>query len=131
MRRSSVARALLASVRLVGFGAALCAFGLWVVFFVGDARALEQDFGITTGTLVVDAVMATLALVAAWASFRPAPLVLVAVSAVSFLPVGFYTLLLPGYFSWIGICNLSCLAAGLLMAVCARLARAEGQGAVG
>lgn len=131
MRLSSIVRALLASARLVGFGAALCAFVLCVVMLVGDARALEQDFGITTGTLVVDAVMATLALAAAWASFRLAPLVLVAVSAVSFVPAGFYVLLLPGYFRWIGICNLLCLAAGLLMAVCARLAGAESQGAAG
>ena len=102
---------------------------LWVVFLVVDARALEQD-GIITGTLVVDAVMATLALVAAWASFRPAPLVLVVVSAVSFLPVGLYVLLSPGYFSWIGVCNLLCLAAGMLIAVCVRFPGAAGWGAL-
>jgi len=94
-------------------------------------RALEQDFGITPATLVQSAIMAALALVAAWASLRTASLVLVMVSVISFVPVGLYTLLLSGYGSWIGICNLLCLAAGLLMAVCDRLARAERRNAVG
>jgi hypothetical protein len=131
VRLSSVVRALLASARLVGFGAALCAFVLWVVDFLGAARALDQDFGVTTGTLVQAALMAALALVAAWASFRPAPLVLVMISVISFVPVGFYLLLLSGYVRWIGICNLLCLAAGLLMVVCVRLTRAERREAVG
>jgi len=125
VRSSSDVRVALALARLVGFGAALCAFVLWVVTFIGEARVLEQDFGITPVTLVLDAIMAALALVAAWASLRSASLVLVAVSAVSFVPVGFYLMLLGGYFTWIGVCNLLCLAAGLLMVVCRLAIRAE------
>jgi hypothetical protein len=102
-----------------------------VVLFVGEARVLEQDFGITPATLVQDAIMAALALVAAWASLRTASLVLVAVSVVSFAPVGFYLMLLGDYYTWIEVCNLLCLAAGLLMAVCDRLARAGRHDAVG
>ena len=114
---SSVVRTLLASARLVGFGAALCAFVVWVMLFIGEARALEQDFGITPATLVLDAIMAALALVAAWASLRTASLVLVMISVVSFVPVGFYALLLSGYGTWIGVCN--------------RIVRAERRSAVG
>jgi hypothetical protein len=125
VRPSSVVRALLASARLVGFGAALCAFVLWVVHIIDEVGVLEQDFGITPDTLVLDAIMAALALVAAWASLRSAQLVLVAISVVSFVPVGFYLLLFLYYGSWIGVCNLLCLAAGLLMAVCIRLSQAE------
>jgi hypothetical protein len=125
VRPSSVVRTLLASARLVGCGAALCAFVLWVVIFIGEARALEQDFGITPAALVQSAIMAALALVAASASLRTASLVLVLISIISFMPVGYYSLLLSGYGSWIGVCNLLCLAAGLLMAVCVRLSRAE------
>jgi hypothetical protein len=131
MRPSSVVRVLLTSARLVGFGAALCAFVLWVVLFVGDARALEQDWGITPATLVQAAIMAALALVAAWASLRPAPLVLVVISVISFVPVGFYLMLIGGYGTWIGVCNLLWLAAGVFMAVCGWLARAESRDAVG
>ena len=122
MRSSSVVSGL---ARLVGFGAALCAFVVWVVILIGEARALEQDFGITPATIVTSAVIAALALVAAWASLRTASLVLIIVSVVSFFPVGFYMLLLSGYGTWIGVCNLLCLAAGLLMAASNRLARAE------
>lgn len=69
--------------------------------------------------------MAVLALVAVWASLRLAPLVLIAVSAVSFMPVGLYSLLLPGYLKWIGVCDLLCLAAGLLMSFGVRLRSAH------
>ena len=131
MRSWSGVRTLLASARLVGFGAALCACVLWVVIFIGQARVLEQDFGITPATLVLDAIMATFTLVAAWASLRSASLVLVVVSIVSFVPVGFYLMLLGDYFALIGVCNLLCLAAGLLMAVCGRLTRAQRTSAAG
>jgi hypothetical protein len=131
VRPSSVVRALLASARLVGFGAALCAFVLWVVLFIGEARVLQQDFGIIPATLVQSAIMAVLALVAAWASLRTASLVLVAVSVISFVPVGFYAMLLGDFGTWIGVCNLLWLAAGSIMAVCGRLARGERRNAVG
>jgi hypothetical protein len=131
VRPSSVGRTLLALARLVGFGAALCAFVLWVVPFIGEARVLEQDFGITPATLVQAVIMAALALGAAWASLRTASLILVMISVVSFVPVGFYALLLSGYDTWIGVSNLLCLAAGVLMAVCDRIAGAERRSAVG
>jgi hypothetical protein len=125
VRPSSDVRILLALARLVGFGAALCAFVLWVVIFIGEARVLGQDFGITPAALVLDAIMAALALVAAWASLRSASLVLVAVSVVSFVLVGFYLMLLGDYFTWIGVCNLLWLAAGLLMVIGVRLSQTE------
>ena len=131
MRSSSAVRTLLALARLVGFGAALCAFVLWVVIFIGEARVLGRDFDITPATLVQDAIMATLALVAAWASLRSASLVLIVVSVVSFVPVGFYLMLLGDYFGWIGVCNMLWLAAGVLMAVCGWVARVERRNAVG
>ncbi len=123
MRTLSVVRPLLASARLIGLGGAISAFVLWIVFFVGSFRVLGEDFGITTGTLVQAALMAALAIVAAWASLRLVAPVLIVVSVVSFVPVGFYLMLLSGYLWWIGVCNLLCLAAGLIMAVGLRLAR--------
>ena len=131
MRLSTAVPAIPTSARLVGFGTALCASVLWVAMLVGDARALGEDFGITPATLMQAAIMAALALMAAWTSLRGASLALVTISAVSFVPVGFYALLLGGLYGLIGVCNLLCMAAGLLMAVCAWAARAEGQGAVG
>ncbi|HJQ29598.1 MAG TPA: hypothetical protein VJ827_09660 [Rubrobacter sp.] len=115
MRPSSAVRILLASAPLVGFGAALCTFVLWVVLFIGEARILEQDFGITPATLALDAIMVALAVV--WASLRSAALLLVVISFLSFVPVGLYALLLGDYGTWIG--------------VRARLARVERHGAVG
>jgi len=130
VRSSSVVRGLLALARLVGFGAALGAFVVWGVVFVGDARVLGEDWGITPATLIQDAIMAALALVAAWASVRGAALILVAISTVSFVPVGLYMMLLGGTYGLVGVCNLLCGAAGLLMAVCVRLPGAERRGAL-
>jgi len=130
VRFSTIVPAVLTSARLVGFGAALGAFVVWVVVFVGDARALGEDWGITPATLIQAAIMAGLALVTAWASLRGAALALATVSLISFVPVGLYMMLLGGAYALVGVCNLLCGAAGLLMAVCVRLPGADGRGAL-
>ncbi len=62
------------------------------------------------------ALMIVLALAAAWASLNTKPLILLFAFVGSFVPSGFYMLLLtPSPFKWIGVGNLLYLVAGLLM----------------
>ena len=59
--------------------------------------------------------MLGLALVGTGAAWKTKPYWMLAVFAVSFIPVGFYTLGVPGPFQWIGVSNTLFLISGLLV----------------
>ncbi len=96
--------------RWLGAAAALASVSLWAVFvcfnpFVG--------LGVSSGSYAVAAVMVAVALLALWAALSFRPGWLCAAFAASFVPVGFYLLLVSGIFKWVGIANLLYLVAAL------------------
>ena len=61
--------------------------------------------------------MLGLALVGAVAAWKGRPVWMFVVFALSFVPVGLYTLGVPGPFQWVGVSNTLFLVSGLLMLV--------------
>lgn len=81
------------------------------------------DQGFDLGPYAMAIIMILLAVAAAWAALHVKPLILFGAFVGSFMPAGFYVLLTPSTFKWIGVANLLYLVALLLMAG-ARLASA-------
>ena len=63
----------------------------------------------------IAALMLGLALVGAVAAWKARPLWMFVVFALSFIPVGLYTLGVPGSLKWVGVSNTLLLVSGLLM----------------
>lgn len=95
-------------------GALACggAIALWLVFLFANPHG---QGGRTAGTFFVAATMLALAAAGTVASIAGEPFWMGMVAAVSFCPVGFYVLLTPSVFLWIGVCNLLLLAAAILL----------------
>lgn len=100
-------------------GALACggAVALWLVFLFANPHG---QGGRTAGTFFVAGTMIALAAAGAAASIAGEPLWMGAVAAVSLCPVGFYVLLTPSVFLWIGVCNLLLLAAAVFLYRAAR-----------
>lgn len=111
---AGASRLLLFLGRLTGLAGALVCAVFWTTFTYGHLIAPGWD-GASGMTFVISAIMIGLALAVAWASFKYAPVVLLAAFVVSF-PVGFYMMMTPGAW-WIGAGNLLYLAAALLIIV--------------
>jgi hypothetical protein len=95
------------AARSVGLLSSLGAFGLYLIFlFFNPYRPGAL-------TLPVWAMMA-LALAGAWAAWRGWSRRMLAISVLSFAPVGLYLLGTPGIFRWIGVLNLAGGAAALV-----------------
>lgn len=101
--------------RLTGLAGALVCAVFWITFTYGHLIAPGRD-GASGMTFVISALMIGLALAVAWASFKYAPVVLLAAFVVYFFPVGFYMMMTPDAW-WIGAGNLLYLAAALLIIV--------------
>lgn len=95
-------------------GALACvgAVALWLVFLFANPHG---QGGRSAGTFVVAATMLALAAAGAVASIAGEPLWMGVAAAVSFCPVGFYLLLTPSVFLWIGVCNLVLLVTAVLL----------------
>lgn len=95
-------------------GALACsgAVALWLVFLFANPHG---QGGRTAGTFFVAGTMIALAAAGAAASIAGEPLWMGVVAAVSFCPVGFYVLLTPSVFLWIGVCNLLLLVTAVFL----------------
>jgi hypothetical protein len=98
-------------VRVIGLGAAIIATFLWcLLLWDGTING-----GITGGTYVVAAIMISFALLAVWGTLTPKPWALLLAFVGSFVPIGLYTLGLPGNFRFVGYANLLYLFTAMLM----------------
>lgn len=95
-------------------GALACggAAALWMIFLFANPHG---QGGWTAGTPFVAGTMIALTAAGVVASIAGEPLWMGVVSAVSLCPVGFYLLLTPSVFLWIGVCNLILLVAAVLL----------------
>ncbi len=100
--------------RSIGLAASAAAFSLWLVFLFFNPYG---NRGITAGSYAIAALMIGLALMGAVAAWKNKPDWMLAVFALSFVPVGLYTLGVPGPFQWVGVSNTLFLVSGLLMLV--------------
>ncbi len=105
---------LLILARSVGLVGAFSTAVLWLVFVFFNPY-LSPDQAPDPGPYVMGAMMVLLSVAAAWAVLKLRTGILFLAFAASFVPVGFYVLLTPSIFKWIGVCNLLYLVAGLLM----------------
>jgi hypothetical protein len=112
---AGASRLLLFIGRWTGLAGVLVCAVFWTMFTYGHLTAPGWD-GASGMTFVISALMIGLALAGAWASIKYAPVVLLAVFAVSFFPVGFYIMMTPGAW-WIGAGNFLYLVAALLVIV--------------
>ena len=71
--------------------------------------------GFTAATYAIVTLMLGIALLGMVAAWKGKPYLMLAVFAVSFVPVGLYALGVPGPFKWIGVFNTLFLVSGLLM----------------
>jgi hypothetical protein len=85
---------------------------LWFVFVFFNPYT---GAGLDTGTMVVVFLMVMLASTGLAASLLSRPWLLLAAAVISFVPVGLYTLGVPGMFRWIGALNLMTLAGAALL----------------
>ncbi|HYP28814.1 MAG TPA: hypothetical protein VE262_19030 [Blastocatellia bacterium] len=99
-------------LRVVGFVAATTATILYLMFVFFNPYGNEFLSG---ETYILVAVLISLACLSGWASLMNKPLFMLIVSVLSFIPVGFYLLLTPGIFKYIGFCNLICIGIAILM----------------
>ena len=106
--------------RLVGLFSAAAAVGLWIAFLFFNPYG---SAGITATTYVAAAAMSACALIAGFGAAYDKPNWLFATFAVSFVPVGFYTLGAEGPFRLIGVANLLYLLSGVLLRIAARQSR--------
>lgn len=105
---------MLGLARLVGCAASLGIIALWLVLLVLRPYGSQ---GITSGTYLLGVALMAVAGVGVFASLKNRPFWLLAVFAVSFVPVGLYMLGTPGLFRWIGVFDLAlAVAAGLMLA---------------
>jgi hypothetical protein len=95
-------------------GALACggAAALWLILLFANPYGEE---GMGAGTLFVAGAMIVLMVAGAAASILGEPFLMGAVAAVSLVPVGLYLLGTPGIFLGIGLCNLTLLAAAILL----------------
>ncbi|MEE8178076.1 MAG: hypothetical protein V3T65_08795 [Acidobacteriota bacterium] len=98
--------------RSIGLAASVVTGSLWLVFLFFNPYG---NRGINMGTYAIAGMMLGLALVGAVAAWKGRPIRMFVVFALSFVPVGFYTLGAPGLFRWVGISNALFLVSGLLM----------------
>ena len=98
--------------RSIGLAASAATFSLWLVFLFSIRIGIA---GVTAGTYAVAALMLGLALVGAVAAWKARPLCMFLVFALCFIPVGLYTLGVPGSLKWVGVSNTLLLVSGLLM----------------
>jgi hypothetical protein len=99
--------------RVLGFGAALTTSVLWYWLLFDPA----SQGAITGGAYVVGAIMISLALLVVWGVFTLKPWTLLLAFVGSFVPIGLYTLRLPGSFRFVGVANLVYLFAAMLMII--------------
>ena len=122
MALSATSRLLLGLARLTAFAGVLSTVVLWIVFmFFNPYYSPDQSFDL--GPYAMATMMILLAAAVAWAVVNVKPLILFGAFVGSFMPMGFYVLLTPGVFSWIGVANLLYLVA-LLLILGARLVSA-------
>ena len=107
--------------RSIGLAASAATFSLWLVFFFSIRIGIA---GVTAGTYAVAALILGLALAGAVAAWKGRPVWMFVVFALSFIPVGLYTLGVPGPFQWVGVSNTLFLVSGLLMLAKRKLAAA-------
>ena len=100
--------------RSVGLAASAATFSLWLVFLFFNPYG---NRGINGSTYAIASLMLGLALVGAVAAWKGRPVWMFVVFALSFVPVGLYTLGVPGPFKWVGVSNTMFLISGLLMVV--------------
>ena len=111
---SAIAKLLVILARLICLAGALAAIVLWVVFmFFNPYSSPEQGFD--AGPYFMAVMMILLAVATVWAALNFEPLILLGTFVGSFAPAGFYVLLTPSIFKWIGVCNLLYLVALVLM----------------
>jgi len=121
---SVVSQLLLILARSAGLLGALTAAVLWAVFiFFNPYYSPDQGFNLAPYATAI--MMILLAVAAAWATLHVRPLILLVAFVGSFAPAGFYVLLTPSIFKWIGVADLLYLIALLFMGG-ARLASALG-----
>ncbi len=120
---SVTSQLLLILARLAGLLGALAAAALWIVFmFFNPYASPNQSPDPELGLYVMATMMILLAAAVAWAVVNVKPLILLGAFIGSFVP-GFYVLLTPSIFKWIGVANLLYLVA-LLLILGARLVSA-------
>jgi len=99
-------------------GGVVCA-GLAAVFLFANpyASPLTSPFAdrTTTATIVIVSALGGAGVLAAIAAMRGAWRALIVLFVVSFLPFGFYFMLTPGIFHWIGFAQLGYLASAALV----------------
>ncbi len=98
--------------RSIGLAASGVTGSLWLVFLFFNPYG---NRGITAGSYAIAGLMLGLALVGAVAAWKGRPVWMFVVFAFSFVPVGLYTLGVPGPFQWVGVTNILFLVSGLLM----------------
>ncbi|MEJ2557013.1 MAG: hypothetical protein P8186_12430 [Anaerolineae bacterium] len=98
--------------RWIGLLASAGTIGFWVIFIFLNPYSTQAT---TRESLAIISLMVGLALLGIVAAWKTKPYLMLAVFAVSFIPVGFYVLGTPGIFRWIGIFNVLFFASSLLM----------------
>ncbi len=98
--------------RFFGICSCLTSTALWIVSLFLNPYGTN---GRTAGSYVIVALMVGFAGIGAYLSWAARPVGMDVVFIFSFVPIGFYTLLTPSFFKFIGVANLLFLGAALLL----------------
>lgn len=99
--------------RLIAAASALTVVTLVGIFLFDNPYS---GAGINRSTQWTMSVLVVLSLVACSAAWQQKTLIVAVCFAVSFVPLGFYLLLTPGIFAWVGVAHLGFLLSALLLA---------------
>ena len=97
--------------RLLGVSASMGMIGLWGMLAIFNPASYQ---GLVLLAYIISALMILLALVGVFATLSDNANFMFTVFGLSFVPIGLYTLTMPGIFPWIGFFNLVYLGAALL-----------------
>lgn len=100
--------------RTLGILSTAGAILLWIIFVFFNPNT---GTGLGLDTMVVVFLMVTLASTGLAASLLSRSWLLLLVAVISLVPVGLYTLGVPGVFRWIGALNLMTLAGAIMLVV--------------
>ena len=97
--------------RLLGLSASMGSIALWGTIAIFNPVSYQ---GLLLLMYLIAGLMILLSLAGSVAALTNSANFMFGVFGISFVPVGFYTMTLPGIFPWIGVFNLIYLGAALL-----------------